>query len=134
MFWDPRSPTPLFKLTASDARFALDGGITALAVNGASTLAVAGGVTGGVRVVGLTSHGGGGGGGGDVVGALDGHAQGESIEAVACVDLAGAGGTAGVIVTAGTDGKACVWDLSTMRLRCTMEHEVNFHALCLHFY
>jgi len=32
IYWDPRSPTLLFKLTRNDARFDL-GGITALAVN-----------------------------------------------------------------------------------------------------
>ena len=86
-------------------------------MNGASTLAVAGGASGGVRVVSLSR--------GEVVGALDGHKEEESIEAVVFVDIVGAGagasttgaGAAGVLVTAGTDGKACVWDLSTMRLR-----------------
>ena len=63
IFWDPRSPTPLFKLTPEDQRFALDG-ITSLAVNPASTLAVVGGSSGGVRVVSLSK--------GDVVGALAG--------------------------------------------------------------
>lgn len=98
-------------------------------MNGASTLAVAGGASGGVRVVSLSR--------GEVVGALDGHKEEESIEAVVFVDIVGAGagagagagvstaGAAGVLVTAGTDGKACVWDLSTMRLRTTMEHDVS---------
>lgn len=118
MFWDPRSPTPIFKLTSTDARFDL-GSITALAVNPASTLAVVGGASGGVRVVSLSK--------GDVVGALGGHKEDDSVEAVVFVDLAGTGqvGTGGVCVTGATDGKACIWDLSTMRLRATMEHEVS---------
>jgi ribosome assembly protein SQT1 len=107
----------VFKVTASDARFDL-GGITALAINSASTLAVVGGQTGGVRVVSLSK--------GDIVGALEGHKEGESIEAVQFVDLAGTGAGSGVVVTGGTDGKACIWDLSTMRLRATLEHEVRF--------
>ena len=113
IFWDPRSPTPVFKLTPSDARFDLQG-ITSLSVNAASTLAVVGGVDGGVRVVSLSK--------GDVVGALDGHKEGESVEAVQFVDLSGAGAGSGVVVTGGTDGKVCIWDLSTMRLRASMEH------------
>ena len=48
MYWDPRSSTPVFKLSSTDARFDVMG-ITSLAVNPASTLAVVGGVDGGVR-------------------------------------------------------------------------------------
>ncbi|PCH42420.1 ribosome biogenesis protein Sqt1 [Wolfiporia cocos MD-104 SS10] len=121
IFWDPRNPAPLFKLSPTDARFDMDG-ITSLAVNPASTLAVVGGTTGSVRVVSLSK--------GEVVGALGGHREGESVEAVTFVELASAvAGAAttqnagGVVVTGGTDGKACIWDLSTMRLRATLEHE-----------
>lgn len=116
IFWDPRSPTPVFKLTPEDARFNLQG-ITSLSVNASSTLAVVGGVDGGVRVVNLSR--------GDVIGALEGHREGDSVEAVQFVDLSGAGAGSGVVVTGGTDGKACIWDLSTMRLRANMEHEVS---------
>jgi len=121
IFWDPRNSTPIFKLTPTDARFDMDG-ITSLAVNPASTLAVVGGTTGSVRVVSLSK--------GEVVGALGGHKEGESVEAVTFVDLssavAGAAvaqSTGGVVITGATDGKACIWDLSTMRLRATLEHE-----------
>ncbi|KAH9944818.1 ribosome biogenesis protein Sqt1 [Amylocystis lapponica] len=122
IFWDPRNPTPIFKLTPTDARFDLEG-ITSLAVNPASTLAVVGGTTGGVRVVSLSK--------GEVVSALGGHQEGESVEAVEFVELASAASgvpaappsTGGVVVTGATDGKACIWDLGTMRLRATLEHE-----------
>lgn len=117
--WDPRSPTPQIKLTASDGRFALEGGITSLAINHSSTLAVVGGASGGVRVVNLLK--------GDVIGALDGHGEGQSVEAVAFVQFGGNSGP-GLVVTGGTDGKICIWDLSTMKLRTTLEHSV-----CLHF-
>ena len=108
----PTSDVPLLKLSPSDGRFTLDGGITALAVNSSNTLAVVGGADGGVRVVSL--------GKGDVVGSLEGHSEGESIEGVAWMEYAGSE----VAVTGGTDGKVCVWDLSTMRLRITLEHKV----------
>ncbi|KAG5642586.1 hypothetical protein DXG03_002537 [Asterophora parasitica] len=113
IFWDPRSPTPVFKLSPDDARFDLEG-VTALKVNPSSTLAVVGGASGGVRVISLSK--------GEVVGALGGHTEGESIEAVEFVDVPGAGAAAGVAITGATDGKACIWDLSTMRLRSTLEH------------
>lgn len=117
ILWDPRSPAPVWKLSSADARFDLEG-ITSLAINASSSLAVVGGTSGGVRSVNLNK--------GEIVGALDGHQEGESVEAVQFIDLAGAGVGAGVVITGGTDGKACVWDLSTMRLRATLEHNVRF--------
>lgn len=123
MYWDPRSPTPLFKLSPQDARFDLEN-ITSLAINASSTLAVVGGTSGSVRVVSLSK--------GEVVGALGGHAEGESVEAVQFVDLAGTGSSLGVVVTGGTDGKACVWDLTTMRLRATLQHQDAVTSLLTH--
>jgi ribosome assembly protein SQT1 len=116
IFWDPRSSTPIFKLTPTDARFELDG-ITSLGVNPSSTLAVVGGAAGGVRVVSLSK--------GEVVGTLGGHTEGESIEAVQFVDLTGTASGAGVAATGATDGKVCIWDLNTMRLRSTLEHQAS---------
>ncbi|KAJ3821890.1 WD40-repeat-containing domain protein [Lentinula raphanica] len=113
ILWDPRSPTPVFKLTAEDARFDLDG-ITSLGVNPSSTLAIVGGAAGGVRVVSLTK--------GEIVIALGGHTAGESIEAVEFIDLTNTGSGPGVVATGATDGKICLWDLATMRLRSTLEH------------
>ncbi|KIK63078.1 hypothetical protein GYMLUDRAFT_163831 [Collybiopsis luxurians FD-317 M1] len=113
ILWDPRSPTPVFKLTPEDARFNLDG-ITSLGVNPASTLAVVGGAAGGVRVVSLTK--------GEIVGALGGHTEGESIEAVEFIDLTTGGSGTSIVATGATDGKICLWDLATMRLRSTIEH------------
>jgi len=130
--WDPRSPNPVFKLSPSDARFALEGGITSLAVNHSSTIAVVGGAAGGLRAINLSK--------GEVIGALEGHREGESVESVVFVDLVGAGasgsgapgGGSGVVVTGSTDGKACIWDLSTMRLRATLEHEDAVTTLLPH--
>jgi ribosome assembly protein SQT1 len=112
----PTSDAPLLKLTPTDARFALEGGITSLAVNPSNTLAVVGGADGGVRVISLSR--------GDVVGSLEGHKEAESIEAVAWMEFAGTD----VAVTGGTDGKVCVWDIGAMRLRTTLEHSVGIAA------
>jgi len=123
ILWDPRSPAPVFKLTPEDGRFNLDG-ITSLAINPSSTLAVVGGAAGGVRVVSLTK--------GDVTGTLGGHTEGESIEAITFVDLTGSSSGPGVAVTGATDGKACIWDLATMRLRSTLKHDDAITALLSH--
>ncbi|KAF7312260.1 Ribosome biogenesis protein Sqt1 [Mycena indigotica] len=123
IFWDPRSPSPLFKLTPDDARFDLDG-ITSLGVNHSSSLAVVGGAAGGVRVISLNK--------GEIVATLGGHTEGESIEAIAFVDLTGNTTGAGVVVTGATDGKACVWDLTTMKLRATLEHDDAVTTLLAH--
>ncbi|KAG7451173.1 WD40 repeat-like protein [Guyanagaster necrorhizus] len=115
IYWDPRQSAPIFKLSADDARFNLDG-ITSLGVNFSSTLAVVGGAAGGVRVVSLSK--------GEVVATLGGHTEGESIEAVQFIDLIGNNNTGpGIVATGATDGKIYIWDLSTMRLRTTLEHE-----------
>lgn len=67
---------------------------------------------------------------GEIVGALGGHAEGESVEAIQFVDIVGSGtGTSGVVVTGATDGKACIWDLNTMRIRATLEHRVRFDTI-----
>lgn len=116
IFWDPRSSTPVFKLTSEDARFDLDG-ITSVGVNPSSTLAVVGGAAGSLRVIGLTK--------GDIVSTLGGHTEGESIESIVFVDITGSNTGPGVVVTGATDGKACIWDLGTMRLRVTLEHGVS---------
>jgi len=111
IFLDPRSPTPLWKLTPEDGRFDI-GGITAMAVNPASTVAVVGGASGGIRVVNLSK--------GDVVGALAPLQPDESVEAIAFM---GSAGTAEVVVTGSTAGGACVWDLNTLKVRNTLEHD-----------
>ncbi|TFK47789.1 WD40 repeat-like protein [Heliocybe sulcata] len=123
IYWDPRDPSPIFKLTSSDARFELDG-ITSLGVNFASTVAVVGGVSGGVRVISLSK--------GDIIGGLAAHKEGESIEAVAFVDLTGTGAGTDIVVTGGTDGKLCIWDLTTMRLRASMDHDDAITAILPH--
>ncbi|KAF5359141.1 hypothetical protein D9756_003413 [Leucocoprinus leucothites] len=126
IFWDPRSPTPLFKLGSDDGRFNLDG-ITSLGVNPSSTLAIVGGASGGIRIISLSR--------GEVISTLGGHTEGESIEAVVFVDLTGLGANndgPGVVVTGATDGKACIWDLGTMRLRATLEHQDAITTLLAH--
>ncbi|KAG8772539.1 hypothetical protein FRC12_003025 [Ceratobasidium sp. 428] len=128
IYTDPRTQTPLFKLTPADARFGMENGITAIGVNGASTVAVVGGVDGQVRVVNLTK--------GDVVGALESHAEGESVESIAFVSPPST--TTGttdleLVVTGATDGKIFISDLNTRRLRTTLlGHEDSITSLTVH--
>jgi len=103
IFWDPHSSTPIFKLSAAGGRFGLTEGITSLA--------------GGVRVINLIK--------GNVVGALGGHGTDEGVESIAFEESGAAAGGPGVVATGATDGKVCVWDLATMRLRATLEHSVH---------
>ncbi|KAI0040255.1 WD40 repeat-like protein [Auriscalpium vulgare] len=129
-YWDPRASAPIFKLTSNSARFSLDG-ITALAINPSSTLAVVGGAAGGVRVISLSK--------GEVVAALGSHAEGESVEAAVFVNIVGTVGGSGTgaagggtVVTGATDGKACIWDLNTNRLRATLQHKDSVTSLMVH--
>jgi len=124
ILWDPKEGQPDFKLTAQDARFGMTDGITALAVNTASSLAIVGGADGTVRAINLSN--------GNILSGLEGHREGESIEAVTFVDIAFSGAPGTVAVTGGTDGKACVWDTNTMRLRATLEHSDAITNLLAH--
>lgn len=117
IFWDPRTASPIWRLSAEDGRFGMENGITSLAVNAAGTVAVVGGANGEVRVINL--------GKGEVLGKLEGHGEGESIEAVEFMELGGGSTNAGIVVTGGTDGKFCIWDLTTMRLRVSVAHSVS---------
>ena len=117
ILWDPRSASPIWKRSAEDARFGIENGVTSLAVNAAGTIAVVGGANGEVRVVNLSK--------GEVLGRLEGHSEGESIEAIEFMELGGGSTSAGVVVTGGTDGRACIWDLTTMRLRVSVAHSVS---------
>jgi len=117
ILWDPRSASPIWKLSAEDTRFGMANGIMSLAVNAAGTVAVVGGANGEVRVVNINK--------GEVLGKLEGHSEGESIEVIEFLELGGGSANAGVVVTGGTDGKACIWDLTTMRLRVSVAHSVS---------
>lgn len=138
--WDPRSAAVLAKVGDDDTRFALDGGITSLCISPDSRLVVVGGAAGGVRVVSvanLDSTG-----GVSVVGVLNGHAEGESVESVEFVDLVPAASTGPFsgptsrtsthIVSAGTDGKAIAWDLTTGKARGEALHEAAVTKLVVH--
>lgn len=113
ILWDPRSTAPIFKLGPSNARFDM-GGITSVAINPSSTLAVVGGESGGIRVVSLSK--------GEIVGTPGGHTDGQSVEALSFVEPTGISGGAGLAVSGGADGKAYMWDLNTMRARATLDH------------
>ncbi|PVF93297.1 WD40 repeat-like protein [Serendipita vermifera] len=128
IYWDPRTTTPLWKLSSADDRFGLTNGVISVAVNREGTLAVVGGAEGGVKIINLAKE------KGEVVGGLEGHKEGDSVESVVFVDLGAGVGGAGkeVVVTGGTDGKICVWDLSTMRLRTEMKHNDAITSIVQH--
>ncbi|KAG8885423.1 hypothetical protein FRB97_001146 [Tulasnella sp. 331] len=112
IFWDPRSATPVWKMNAHSSRFNLPEGITSVASNSTSTVAVVGGANGELRVVNLAK--------GEVVAVLQGHDQGQSVEAIEFVSWSNIAAAAQEIVATGaTDGKICIWDMTSMKLRAT---------------
>ncbi|KAH8920589.1 WD40 repeat-like protein [Atractiella rhizophila] len=120
IIWDPKTGSPVHKLLPSDARFSLPGGITSLTVNPLGTLAIVGGAEGGgLRIVNV--------GDGTVLNALEGHEEESSVEAIGFASTAtGSGGGVGggeLFVSAATDGKVVIWDLSTGRVRSTGTHD-----------
>ena len=124
ILWEISSSTPAFKTFIfcppnSPEIDPSEHGITALAVSPNGQIAAVGGASGKVKIVGLEK--------GNVVTTLNGHAQGESVEALVFIDvLGGAGGGKGVVlVSAGTDGKGFVWDVNTGRVRSELQHDVS---------
>ncbi|KAL9940279.1 hypothetical protein V8E36_000984 [Tilletia maclaganii] len=135
LLWDPRSPTPVSKLNPhSEPRFqpfAESGGITSLAISPDSDggkVAVVGGFGGQLRVVSLPALSAAENGGTlQVRAVLEGHQDGESVEAIDFIDLLGTGSGQApaswtTVVTASTDGKAIVWDLATNKARLNVSH------------
>jgi ribosome assembly protein SQT1 len=124
ILWEISSSTPVFKqsIFSPPNNPELDPdihGITALAVSPNGQLAAVGGANGKVRLVSIPK--------GEIVGRLEGHGDGESVEALEFVDvLGGAGGGKGVVlVSGGTDGKGFVWDVATGRVRAELHHDVS---------
>lgn len=116
ILWDPRTGLPIHKLVSADARFSLSGGINSLAINPASTVAIAGGAEGGLRAVNLVQ--------GSVLAQMLGHEDGASIEAVGFSEVPTAGQAAiTVVVSVGTDARVCTWEANTFKLRSTGLHE-----------
>ncbi|EPQ31326.1 uncharacterized protein PFL1_01510 [Pseudozyma flocculosa PF-1] len=122
--WDPRNATPLSKLQVN-----LEGGLTQLAVSPDSKVVVVGGAVGDVRVVNIAAIDNGG--SANVVSALVGHAEGESIEGIQFIDVGG-GSRTGHVITASTEGKAVVWDISLAKMRCEVLHDAAITSIALH--
>ncbi|OWZ73986.1 hypothetical protein AYX14_00473 [Cryptococcus neoformans] len=133
ILWDPRDPNPVWKSSIfmpanSPELDPAEHGITALAVSPNGQIAAVGGSSGKVKLISMAK--------GDVLATrLVGHAEGESVEALLFVDLlnGAAGGNKGVVlVSAGTDGKAFVWDVATGRVRAELQHDEPITTLAGH--
>lgn len=122
--WDPRSAEVVSKVQTH-----LEGGLTQLAISPDARVVVTGGAAGDVRVVNIGALDNGG--AASVVASLIGHAEGESIEGIQFVDV-GAGNRSGHVITASTEGKAIVWDLSLAKMRCEVVHDAAITGIALH--
>lgn len=115
IIWDPKTSSPVHKLSSNDGRFRMEGGVTALAFNGNGTSAIVGGADGGLRIVNLTN--------GQMLSVLEGHEEDNSVEAVAW--FPGPVGSAGLWISAGTDKKVKVFEASNGSVRWTGSHDVG---------
>lgn len=102
VLWEISSSNPLFKLSAfmpanSPSMDPALHGITALAVSPDGKLAAVGGASGRVKLVSLPK--------GDVVGKLEGHRDGESIEGLVFIDLLNGARRPNVFRTVGEVGR-----------------------------
>lgn len=97
-----------------------EGGMTSLAIAPASNLFAVGGADGKIKVINLPD--------GRVVNSLAGHAEGESVEGLEFMDILGLAGegsssTKGLLlVSAGTDGRAIIWDVTNGNARAEVQH------------
>ncbi|SCV74422.1 BQ2448_8061 [Microbotryum intermedium] len=116
ILWDPRNGDQLHKLSPSDARFRLDGGVNCIAINPAATVAILGGAEGGLRAINLLA--------GTVLAQMQGHEEGTSVEQVAFSEVPAVGSVSVmVVVSVGTDGRVCTWEANSFKLRSTGKHE-----------
>jgi WD40 repeat protein len=104
--WDPKTATSILKITGEDARFHKEG-ITCLAVNKESALVLSGSTDSSARLINLIN--------GNILGSLENHT--ESVETV------GFSNVLPLAATGSVDGKLNIWDVTTMRLRQTCNHD-----------
>ncbi|RKP09831.1 WD40-repeat-containing domain protein [Thamnocephalis sphaerospora] len=106
IIWDPKTAAATLRFTGDDARFH-DEMITSLAINHDDTIVLTGSTDKSARLVHLHS--------GNILGALDNHT--DSIETVDFCN------TMPLAVTGSLDNTASIWDVTTMRLRQTVQHD-----------
>ncbi|BEJ16401.1 hypothetical protein CspHIS471_0510060 [Cutaneotrichosporon sp. HIS471] len=138
VLWNPSAGEPEFKMTvfqSPGARILNPSvhGITSLAVSPNGALIAAGGAGGRIKLIAIAR--------GEVIGikaevvhTLEWHGRGESVEALAFVDLHNGsfGGRGVVLVSAGTDGRVVVSDTTTGRTRAAMTHPEAVTAIACH--
>ncbi|OAJ39235.1 hypothetical protein BDEG_23097 [Batrachochytrium dendrobatidis JEL423] len=110
--WDPKTSTSLCRFTGDDARFHQTP-INTLAIKSDSSLAISAGQDGSVRLLHI--------GNGRILAALDSHQ--ESVETVDFSDFLP------YVSTGSIDGKIHTWDITTLRIRHTVQHDVCISML-----
>ena len=116
--WDPRTGACL--TTIEGAHFH-ETGITCLAIHPNGQTALSGSEAGGIKLASLEN--------GRVLGSLDKHIDGSSVEKI--LYLPG-GGASQLVASAGMDGNLVVWDLATCSPRAECQHPEGITCLLAH--
>ncbi|KAG9287642.1 hypothetical protein G9A89_023992 [Geosiphon pyriformis] len=114
--WDPKTAGALIRISGDDARFH-SGGITSLAINQDSSLVITGSTDNSARLININN--------GTILGSFENHT--ESVETVGFSNLLPLAATGSV------DNSLNIWDVTTMRLRQTCNHndaiiKLKWHA------
>jgi len=103
--WDPKSANPLFKFTPADSRLN-QSSITALAFNPDSTILLTGSADHVAKMIHAQN--------GKLLASFENHT--ESIETISFSPVLP------LVATGGVDGRVSIWDVQTLRLRHTLQH------------
>lgn len=116
--WNLRTGKAQHKINLNQGKHAFkmtegNSGINSIAINSAGTIGVVGGISnGGVRIINLRI--------GSVIAAFDDHQSEATIE-VGIFEPRGLG--VPLLISAGTDGLACIYDASSFKLRNSVRHQ-----------
>ncbi|WVO17568.1 hypothetical protein L204_105265 [Cryptococcus depauperatus] len=133
ILWDPRTSMPVWKTNiflppeSPDTDPSIHG-ITCIALSPRGDVLAAGSCSGSVKIISLAK--------GGILATLNAHKEGDSVEALAFIDLSGgsavSGGKGLMCISCGTDGRGFIWDVATGRNRHEIRHGGPITSLSCH--